>query len=137
MPNKTENIQLNQWEPEDDFLRTDFNEDNAKLEAALSDLQSTVPLCTRVTFGNYTGSGARDDTSHISISLGFRARLVIALRNDGRWFVYDDAVYGAIAFEGGSCGPITITDMGFEVWNVPNSSYMNNKNLVYNYIVFY
>lgn len=40
MPNKTTNYQLNQFLPEDDFLRADFNEDNAKLEAALTGLQA-------------------------------------------------------------------------------------------------
>lgn len=33
--NQTSNYQLNQWDPEDRILRTDFNEDNAKLDAAL------------------------------------------------------------------------------------------------------
>ena len=33
--NHTTNYNLCQWEPEDPVLRTDFNEDNAKLEAAL------------------------------------------------------------------------------------------------------
>lgn len=33
--NHTQNYQLNQWEPEDQVLRTDFNEDNAKIDAAV------------------------------------------------------------------------------------------------------
>ena len=33
--NYTTNYQLNQWEPTDQVLRTDFNQDNAKIEAAL------------------------------------------------------------------------------------------------------
>ena len=33
--NFTTNYQLNQWEPTDQVLRTDFNADNAKLDAAL------------------------------------------------------------------------------------------------------
>ena len=33
--NQTTNYQLNQWEPTDQVLRTDFNADNAKLDAAL------------------------------------------------------------------------------------------------------
>ena len=33
--NQTANYQLNQWEPTDQVLRTDFNADNAKLDAAL------------------------------------------------------------------------------------------------------
>ena len=30
--NQTTNYQLNQWEPADQVLRTDFNADNAKLD---------------------------------------------------------------------------------------------------------
>ena len=37
---KTEYLQLNQWQPEDPVLRTDFNADNQKLDAALA----AVPL---------------------------------------------------------------------------------------------
>ena len=33
--NYTTNYQLNQWEPTDQVQRTDFNADNAKIEAAL------------------------------------------------------------------------------------------------------
>ena len=39
--NQTTNYQLNQWEPTDQVLRTDFNADNAKLDAALNDLSSS------------------------------------------------------------------------------------------------
>ena len=40
--NHTTNYQLNQWEPTDPVLRTDFNADNAKLDAALKDLANQV-----------------------------------------------------------------------------------------------
>lgn len=36
--NYTEKYKLCQWEATDAVLRTDFNEDNAKLEAVLSDM---------------------------------------------------------------------------------------------------
>jgi len=36
--NFTPNYQLNQWEPDDRVLRTDFNADNAKIDAALGAL---------------------------------------------------------------------------------------------------
>ena len=38
--NYTTNYQLNQWEPNDQVLRTDFNADNAKLDAALHTVNS-------------------------------------------------------------------------------------------------
>ena len=34
--NQTTNYQLNQWEATDQVLRTDFNADNAKVDAALA-----------------------------------------------------------------------------------------------------
>ena len=40
--NCTEHYHLNQWEPEDKVLRTDFNADNAKLETALTALSAQV-----------------------------------------------------------------------------------------------
>lgn len=41
---KTENIQLNQWEPQDNFLREEFNEDNRRLDAALGELRHVTLL---------------------------------------------------------------------------------------------
>ncbi len=40
--NYTENYQLNQWEPADRVLRTDFNEDNRKIEEALNVVQDQL-----------------------------------------------------------------------------------------------
>ena len=39
--NQTTNYQLNQWEPADQVLRTDFNADNAKLDTALLALDAS------------------------------------------------------------------------------------------------
>ena len=36
--NHTEHFSLNQWQGDDQLKRTDFNEDNAKIDAALNDL---------------------------------------------------------------------------------------------------
>ena len=38
--NYTANYRLCQWEPEDNFLREEFNQDNAKIDAALAGLES-------------------------------------------------------------------------------------------------
>lgn len=35
---KTEHLELNQWDPTDRIMRTDFNADNAKIDAALAGL---------------------------------------------------------------------------------------------------
>lgn len=49
--NHTEHYQLNQWNPEDKVLRTDFNADNVKLDAALTgkaDVSALAALGQRV-----------------------------------------------------------------------------------------
>ena len=43
----TENFDLCQWEPTDPVIRTDFNADNAKIEAALSSLEERVAMLYR------------------------------------------------------------------------------------------
>ena len=40
--NKTEHYQLNQWDPEDRILRTEFNADNAAIETALKENAETI-----------------------------------------------------------------------------------------------
>ena len=40
--NHTEKYELNQWLPTDPVIRTDFNEDNAKIEAALAGLRNLI-----------------------------------------------------------------------------------------------
>ncbi|MGO5021673.1 hypothetical protein ACTQ4E_01105 [Lawsonibacter sp. LCP25S3_G6] len=40
--NHTANYQLNQWEATDQVLRTDFNDDNAKIDTALKSLNTTA-----------------------------------------------------------------------------------------------
>ena len=40
--NKTSNYQLCQWDGEDRILRTDFNEDNAKIDAALKQQSNSI-----------------------------------------------------------------------------------------------
>lgn len=40
--NHTANYNLNQWQATDPVLRTDFNEDNSKLDAALTTLNATT-----------------------------------------------------------------------------------------------
>ena len=45
--NQTTNYQLNQWEPTDPVLRTDFNADNAKIDAVLGDLAPKAEMLER------------------------------------------------------------------------------------------
>ena len=54
--NYTQNYQLNQWAALDKVQRTDFNADNAKIDAALGALSDGKGNGQIVT-GSYTGSG--------------------------------------------------------------------------------
>lgn len=45
--NHTSNYNLSQWDAEDKVLRTDFNADNAKIDAALAGLEKRVALLDR------------------------------------------------------------------------------------------
>lgn len=47
--NYTTNYQLNQWEPTDQVLRTDFNADNAKIDAALAGKLTAVEIVAEAT----------------------------------------------------------------------------------------
>lgn len=81
--NQTEHYGLNQWSGDDNFVRTDFNEDNAKIDAALAgkadqvkmeQLAAAVDLKCRVKINFYTGDGA--ETRHIDLSLPIKALLL-------------------------------------------------------------
>ncbi len=125
--NQTANYQLNQWEPTDQVLRTDFNADNAKLDAALAEkaevetvsaLQTAVAskaeqtalaaLAARVTAlearpyivtGTYTGDG----TASQFIFLGFTPKALLVV---GAWSAMsrDNSYYGGFALEGKPAG---------------------------------
>ena len=61
MASYTEHYQLHQWVPEDDFLRTDFNEDFAKIDAAIkSEAEAAAEALAgkaEIVKGSYIGSG--------------------------------------------------------------------------------
>ncbi len=109
--NQTANYQLNQWEPTDQVLRTDFNADNAKLDAAIAELESgkadqsalsalssTVTSLslnlTKLTFGSYVGNDAASRT----ISLGFTPKAVLVFTSFGA--VYDGLEYASCHYGG-------------------------------------
>jgi len=137
MPNKTSNYQLNQWQGSDPVLRTDFNEDNAKLEAAL-----TAGLATKaeIVVGTYTGDGAQNRV----IDLGFQPKAVLVMDKTGRagdstgqlW------IHGGLAFPGepviyGERNVLNIVSNGFEV-HTENDGHVNTNasNCNYHYIAF-
>ena len=106
--NYTENYGLCQWEATDSFVRTEFNQDNARIDAALKDLEDTkaeqaalsslsatvsgkasqssvnslsgeIALKCRVKAGTYTGNGAASQR----IDVGFSVKAVLVERENG------------------------------------------------------
>ena len=72
MANYTEHYQLHQWEPGDAFLRTDFNEDLEKIDAALEDKGNC-----RIATGSYAGTGEYGSSHPNTIQLPFPAQMIL------------------------------------------------------------
>ena len=72
---KTTNYQLNQWDPTDRVLRTDFNSDNQKIDAALGEI---VGNALRIAYGTYDGTGGSfyNGNTIQNIVIGFTPKVV-------------------------------------------------------------
>ena len=105
MATYTSNYGLHQWEPEDNFLRTDFNEDLKKIDEAIKGVETdTDQKLTRkaeIITGTYTGNGNIQ-----TIYLGFHPQaLLVDGGLYGLYFITPEMVKQ----------PITLTDNGFSV----------------------
>jgi len=137
MPNKTELMQLNQWEPEDNFLRADFNQDNAILDAAVGKLVADMTQRPGILWGHYTGSHLAGNGTPQEINIGLRPKVVFSLCNSGELYSTSNGQRVALKLEDNSDpGSIWFTDTGFVVCNVTGSQ-MNVKPYVYSYLVLY
>ena len=73
----TQNYQLPLWDKEDAVLRTDFNENNQKIDAALCRLGNCRTVC-----GSYTGTGSNSDT--ITLTFSGKPVLLVISRSDSK-----------------------------------------------------
>ncbi len=158
--NYTQNYSLCQWEPQDKVLRTDFNDDNIKLDAALTELREELgavralaetAYTTRfpqVLAGSYTGDGK--EMQHIN--LGFRPKAVFVLKSLPQLSLetsYTKYLYGGLATRENLSGAdpkrwdnfaaVMVTSTGFRVGqhDERQGSYSPNVNMqgvIYNYI---
>lgn len=121
--NKTQNYGLHAWEPGDDFLREEFNENFAALDAAV--------FVADVVVGTYTGTMQPGYTAvEQDIELGFKPRAVITRSLNGT---------GGTGFvtTGSEDYDLVLTDTGFRVrrgLNFKNSS--NNTYNPYRYLAW-
>ena len=96
MASYTSNYGLHQWEPADHFLRSDFNTDFGKIDAALQEINALAAGRADLVTGTYTGNGAASRT----ISLGFTPKAVLLLLATGHMSdAYIGYRYGGLAFE--------------------------------------
>ena len=127
--NHTEHFSLNQWLPDDQVKRTDFNEDNAKIDAALNDLSGglaekadqaaldalAAEVAKKATTAALealskklasmpclvTGTYTGDGAESRLISLGFQPKALLVMREEGYSArPYADDYYGGLALPG-------------------------------------
>ena len=129
MATYTSNYGLHQWAPEDNFLRTDFNEDLKKIDTALggkadgTETQAALDKKSEVVTGNYTGNGGSQ-----TINLGFRPAAVLISLGYQNYFEARFAMDGDISY-------ITMTNTGFRLQYEQNSR-VNNQGRSYLFLAF-
>lgn len=126
---QTENYNLNQWDADDPIRRSDFNADNATIDAAmaanteavealgksvssiLSDLGSGGKNC-RITWGSYTGTGKYGSSSPNTLTLPFAPQLLLIFPPDNIHSTnYNyDGVYGIGMVQAGRMLPFYAYD---------------------------
>ena len=147
--NHTEHYGLCQWEAADQVLRTDFNEDNAKVDEALAgkaELSHVEELSGRVealetqpqwVVGTYTGNGQASQT----ISLGKKPSAVFTLQSNGYLSQqYQTYYFGGLALpdhpvKTGSQIIVEIKPEGFCVYEDDSDDIKaNSSGVVYHYM---
>lgn len=138
--NKTTNYRLHSWEPGDDFLRTEINENFEAIDTALaakaaqsdlSSLQTAVGAKAQIVCGSYTGNG----TTPRTISLGFRPKALFLVGSGGTFGSESGVLYGGMLVDGVSHGNYTVSLAagGFVVYQA-NYAAGNRSNSVYMYL---
>ena len=112
MATYTTNYQLHQWVPEDDFLRSDFNADFAKIDqalaAALTDDDLTevwmeISSKCKFRFGSFVGNG----TSSRAIDVGDAPSIVVITNTQ--------SMETTMFTKSLSMGPLAVLSNGFQV----------------------
>ena len=126
MATYTTNYQLHQWVPGDNFLRTDFNTDFQKIDAAIKGVETAAiaesgKKC-ELTIGQFTGTGSGAYT----VDLGFRPRFLMI------WGESYSGFWSEVMRE----DYLTITDSGFSM-AYSERGLANYKGKPYYYHVFH
>ena len=127
----TEHYGLHQWEATDDFLRTDFNTDFAKIDEAIGKAAEKDYVA-----GTYTGDGAAERV----IELGFQPSVMFLERSTGeRGASYGKPVAGMLLPGFPLNGSTEITQTGFKVYHGTTVAdpQQNSVGAVYRYLAFH
>ena len=110
--NQTPNYQLNQWEKTDRIQMEDFNADNAKIEAAIKNLETSTAQALaaagncKIAVGSYVGTGTYGASNPTRISFEFQPLMILldpgeieVINNVPRYyFLYRPCTTGSAAF---------------------------------------
>ena len=134
MATYTSNYGLHQWAPEDNFLRTDFNEDLEKIDTALQTLETdkasvesmqAVQELTQQRCRIITGSYQGDDTRDRFIDIGTQPKVVAISYIYSTYLAFTDYVNNSIV----------VQDNGFFVSHTTLSASLNESPKMYHYLV--
>ena len=146
--NHTTNYNLNQWEATDKVLRTDFNEDNAKIDAALkasadvaAAAAAAAALCgnCQIETQSYTGTGTHGAASPTRITFSKPPLLFIIVSNLYAVAFGSSFLNNCVVAYTNSIGNCTATWSGNTVALSSDSfanTQMNGENRIYQVIAF-
>ena len=138
MASYTPNYGLHQWVPEDNFQRTDFNEDLSLIDTALQNIhQETEEKCELIS-GSFTGTAQSNTMTEQEIVLGFQPKAVFIGSNpfqygaDSGFNANCVLIYPGIKCSGNNSwqySSLEITENGFLV-----AGLANQNQIVFQYI---
>ena len=117
--NTSQNLGLHLWEPTDQVLRTEFNQNWTKIDTAVNAAQETAEAAQSAAeqrpyvIGSYTGNGGTQ-----SITLGFQPSFVIITAQPAN---SRDTAFIAISGGSEAASTLSFTETGFTVMVTPTS----------------
>ena len=115
--NASEHLGLHLWEPTDQVLRTEFNQNWTKIDTAVNAAQETAEAAQSAAeqrpyvIGSYTGNGGTQ-----SITLGFQPSFVIITAQPAN---SRDTAFIAISGGSEAASTLSFTETGFTVMVAP------------------
>ena len=117
--NSSEHLGLHLWEPTDQVLRTEFNQNWTTIDTAVNAAQETAEAAQSAAeqrpyvIGSYTGNGGTQ-----SITLGFQPSFVIITAQPAN---SRDTAFIAISGGSEAASTLSFTETGFTVMVTPTS----------------